>query len=331
MGGRPVNAPLAIIAVSLAAALALTGFFAFLCARRWYLEWRLARQQASMALITRHYLQRINGHAPTAAPRSWNTALRLAAVSHLHLLLRGGDRQQLMQMAELDGLLRAALARSHALLPARRIDAVRLLQQFGGEACIARLRAMLARDPHAKVRLEAAFALAALDALPPPREFIRLLGMFERPANRLDSALLRAAAPHYSAHLRTMLDDPATAARRALFVDALGYANDLAILPAIEDAARARDPEVRSAALRAAARIGHPGVAEWVEALLNDPAPFVRVQAANCCAALGLLSAVPRLRERSHDPDLWVRLRCEHALDVLVAHWPHDDAFGAAA
>ena len=321
----------AIIHLSLWSAIAVSGFFAILLLRRWVLERKEVARREALGAITRSYLQRVGGYPQEQRDPWWPNPLRLNAVAHLHLLLRGGERQRLMQLAELDGLLDATIRKSHHNRAARRIDAIRLLQQFGSEACIARLRGMLTRDRHPKVRLEAAFALASLEALPPPRELVRILGMFDRRPNRLDSALLRSAAPHYPDHLKMMLDDTMPHWRRAFIIDALGYANDLTVLPTLRRAAQINDPELRSAALRAAAKIGHPSVASWAIPMLDDPIPFVRVQAANCCASLGLQTAVPKLQEHLADDDLWVRLRSEHALDVLVAHWPSDETFGAVA
>ncbi len=321
----------AIIQLSIWSALGVTGFFAILLIRRWWLERHIAARREALAAITRSYLQRVSGMKTERPTTSYPAALRLSAAAHLHLLLRGGDRQRLMQLAELDGLLEATIRSSRHLRAARRIDAIRMLQQFGSEACIARLRALFTRDRHPKVQLEAAFALASLGALPPPRELVRILGMFGRKPNRLDSALLRSLAPQYPDHLKMMLDDAMPHWRRALIIDALGFTDDLTVLPALRRASEAGDPELRSAALRAAAKIGHPDVGEWVVPMLDDPVPFVRIQAANCCASLGLRGAVSKLREHLADDDLWVRLRAEHALDVLVAHWPNDETFGAAA
>lgn len=321
----------AIIHLSIWAALGVSGFFAILLVRRWWLERREAARREALGAITRNYLQRMAGIKPESTKAGWSSDLRLAAVAHLHLLLRGGERQRLMQLAELDGLLEATIRTSRDMRAARRIDAIRMLQQFGSEACVARLRGIFTRDSHPKVRLEAAFALAALGALPPPRELIRILGMFDRKPNRLDSALLRSLAPQYADHLKLMLEDEMPHWRRAFIVDALGFSESSDVLPTLRRAAQMDNPELRSAALRAAAKIGHPGVAEWVLPMLDDPVPFVRIQAANCCASLGLRSAVPHLREHLADEDLWVRLRIEHALDVLVAHWPSDEAFGAVA
>ncbi len=55
---------------------------------------------------------------------------------------------------------------------------------------------------------------------------------------------------------------------------------------------------------------------------------FVRTQAVNSCAALGLESAIPELERSLEDEDIWVRLRAEHALDVLERHRPTHETMG---
>lgn len=324
-------AAIIVVQVAIGSAVALAIFFAVLIVRRQRLERREAEHRLMRGQITRHYLQRVGGF-PADTPRcAWPDDIKLSAVSHLHLLLRGGERERLMQMAELDGLLRKTIEKSASIRAARRIDSIRLLQQFGSEACIARLRAMLTTDRSDTVRIEAAFALAALRALPPPRELIRILGLFNRKPNRLDAALLRSTAQQYTDHLLHLLNDPMPHWRRALIVDALGWSADPSVLPTLRRAARTDNAELRSAALRASAKLGSPAADKWIIPLLRDPVPFVRLQAANSCAALGLNSAVPQLRRMLEDEDLWVRLRAEHALDVLVANWPSDQAFKEVA
>ena len=319
---------LQVFLISAAIAGAMTAFFGVLLFRRWRQEIREVKERGTLATITRSYLRRVAGHLDQEASPKWRNSQKLAAVSHIHMLLRGGEREQLMQMAELDGLLRATLRRSRSWRSARRVDAIRLLQQFGSEACVARLREIFTRDRNDSVRLEAAFALASIHALPPPREMIRILGMFERKANRLDNALLRASAPQYKDQLTLLLDDDISQAQRALIVDALGWSDDASVLPTLEQAGTSDYHELRSAALRAAARIGHHTAAPWVIRSLDDPVAFVRVQAANSCASLGLREAVPALERALYDDDLWVRLRAEHALEVLKYQWPKDEARG---
>lgn len=291
--------------------------FAILLFRRWQYDTRKLTERKILANIVRSYLRRIAGQKDAEASPHWRDELKLAAVSHLHLLLRGGERQHLMQMAELDGLLRATLKRSHGWRAARRIDAIRLLQQFGSEACIARLRELFTRDWKYAVRMEAAFALAAIHALPPPRETIRILGMFDRKTNHLDAALLRASAAQYTEQFKILLDDPLSDEKRALLIDALGWSQDPSVIPLVAESAKADNPELRSAALRAAAKIGHPLKSDWVIPLLDDPVSFVRIQAANTSASIGLVAAVPRLQKALQDEDIWVRVRAEQALDQL--------------
>ncbi|WP_394729388.1 HEAT repeat domain-containing protein [Altererythrobacter sp. GH1-8] len=291
--------------------------FAILLFRRWQYDKRKLAERKILASLTRSYLLRIAGQQDAETSSQWSDELKLTAVNHLHLLLRGGERQQLMQLAELDGLLRATLKRSRSWRAAKRIDAIRLLQQFGSEACIARLRELFTRDWKYEVRMEAAFALAAIHALPPPRETIRILGMFNRETNHLDAALLRASASQYTEQFEILLADPLSDNKRALLIDALGWSGDPSVIPLVAAAGKADNPELRSAALRAAAKLGHPLKSDWVIPLLEDPVSFVRIQAANTCASLGLVGAVPFLEKALQDEDIWVRVRAEQALGEL--------------
>ncbi len=309
-------------------AVAMLAAFCTLLFRRWRQEGRKEIEREMFASITRSYLRRVAGQLDEEMSPKWSNESKLSAVSHIHLLLRGGERNRLMQMAELDGLLETTLRRSRSWRAARRVDAIRMLQQFGSEACIARLRELFTQDRDDTVRLEAAFALAAIYSLPPPRETIRILGMFDRTTNRLDRALLRASAPHYTEQLVLLLNDQIPHEKRALIVDALGWSDDALVLPILERASRHDNAELRSSALRAAARLGHPSAEEWVIRLLNDPVNIVRIQAVNCCTSLGLTNAVPLLKQRLDDDELWVRLRAEHALDVLEHQWANDEAKG---
>ena len=299
-----------IIWISAAMAGAMTALFGLLLFRRWREEAKSEKESEFLAAITRSYLRRVAGQLDLEASPDWQNDHKLAAASRIHLLLR------------------ATLRRSRSWRSARRVDAIRLLQQFGSEACIARLREIFTCDRDYSVRLEAAFALASIHALPPPRETIRILKMFDRKSSRLDSALLRASAPHYREQLDLLLGDPMPHAKRALIIDALGWSEDASVLPTLERASKSDNPELRSAALRAAAKLGHPAAAEWVIHLLSDRVAFVRIQAANSCASLGLRDAIPQLHRLMDDGDIWVRLRSEQALDVLEYEWPNDDTKG---
>ena len=326
-----MTAVLSIIYLSTALALGMSATLALLLFRRWRLETKLAVEQGILAAITRSYLRRIVGEPDPEGSKTWSDRMRLRAIGHIHLLLRGGERERLMQLAELDGLLHIALRQSRRWRSAQRIDAVRLLRQFGSEACIGRLREIMARDRNQSVQLEAAFALAAVHALPPPRETIRLLDLFAREPNSLDVALLRASAPVYVEQMKLLLADALPPAWRIRLIDAIGWCGDMSIVPLLSESAASDCPEMRCAALRAAAKLGHPSAEPWVLRCLDDPVGIVRIQAANSCAALRLRSAVPQLTERLSDKDLWVRLRAQHALEVLVDQRPPSEVREVAA
>ncbi len=298
--------------------LVLSIAFGLLVLRRWTTERHEPIAKSRQSAITRSYLQRVGGFEKDNPNAKWSKAERLQAMGHLLLLLRGGDRDRLIQLAEIDGLLQVALRQTKAWRAARRIDAIRSLQQFGGEAAIAKMREVLRNDQNHIVRLNAAFALASFGRLPPPRETIELLDMPKRSPTRLDVAILRAMAPEYAEHLVRLLEDEMPHSRRAAIVDALGWSDDHSVLPTLERASKFDDVEIRCAALRAAAKLGHPSVAPWVTQALSDGDSNVRIQAVNSAAALGLTQAIPVLMAMTQDHELWVRLRAAEALEKLL-------------
>lgn len=298
------------------ATIVLAGAFALLVLRRGYTELRAPAYKARQRAAISNYLRRVGG-VEMHKTGSATDAECLAVVSRLLLLLRGAERDRLIRLAESDGLLLRALRQTRAWRAARRIDAVRVLQQFGGEGALLRLSDVLRRDRHRIVRLNAAFALAGFGRLPPPRQTIDFLGMPGRAPTRLDVAILRAMAPAYPKALKKLLDDPIPHGRRAAVIDALGWSGDHTLLPALASGSQFGHAEIRCAALRAAAKLGHPGAAPWVLAALGDPVAAVRVQAVNACTALGLRQALPQLAVLATDTELWVRLRANEALTKL--------------
>ena len=299
---------------------ALAVFLAFmlLVLRRFIAERQQERRDERDATITRNYLKRVAGHKVEQS-RQWCRKDRLAAISRILPLLRGSERTRLLQIAELDGTLLETVRSSHSIYRTERINAIQLLQRFGSEVCIGRLRELMARDPHSRVRLEAAFALAANAALPPPREVLRLLNALSRPPTRLDIALLRSVAPLYPEQMVLLLfDDDLTTAWRAHLINALGWSQDMSVIGVLETASDDAEAGVRCAALQATARLGNPVAKRWVIPALEDPVPAVRLQAIAACVGLGLREAVPRLTGLLEDDQLWVRLRTEQALEQFA-------------
>ena len=77
-------------------------------------------------------------------------------------------------------------------------------------------------------------------------------------------------------------------------------------------------PEVRKASLSAVRQLGHAGKGEWILALLDDPDPTVRAQAALSCGSLHRAGSADSLRRLEKDKSLWVRMRAFDALERLL-------------
>ena len=243
-----------------------------------------------------------------------------AALSHLLRLVRGNDRVRLLAVAEGQGLFADALAELRNRRPARRIDAMRLLEQFGSPECIAGLSDRMQADPVMAVRLEAAAALARIGALPPLPELLVALGMDRQPVTRLHAALFRSLAQRDAEQIAEFAGSARYGALRPLLVEAMGWTADLDMLPKLVGHASDPNHEVRCSAIRAARHLGHPGAGQWIVPMLNDGAEAVRVQAAQACGQLGLKDAITSLERLATEPSWWIRMRAKSALELLRPH-----------
>lgn len=304
-----------VIRLSVVFAATMLVCMAVLVARRWRAERRHVRDAACASDITRAYLRRLGGATDIAPPGPG--PVPLDAILRLGQLLRGAERDRLLALAEADGLFDVALSKLHRSRRAGRVDAIRILAQFGSERCVASLQAVMAADPRPELRLEAAGALAQLGRLPSPGDTIAMLGMAKGTPTRLHLAVLRSLASVHVAELGRLLDADFPFALRCMIVDAIGWSGDFSASNLIERAARDDDPELRCAALRAAGQLGRPDVARWILPLLADPSADVRVNAIRACDTLRIGGAVEALEVLRHDQSWWVRSRAEEALATL--------------
>lgn len=298
-------------------AAAIVLVFLVLVLRRYFAEWNRARRDERDTAITRSYLQRVAG-LKAENPKRWSQKAKLAAIYRILPLLRGGERERLLQIAELDGVFAQTIRNSRGIYRTERINAIHLLQRFGSEVCVARLRELMARDRSLRVRLEAAFALGANGILPPPRETLRLLGALERQPTRIDIALLRSMAPLYPDQLTLLLKDNLNPAWQARIIDSLGWSENMGVIEVLEKSAGDPDPEIRCAVMRALAKLGHPAVARTVFNGFRDPVYSVRLQSIAASVGLGLRDAVPEILKLRSDEQLWVRLSAEQALEQFA-------------
>ena len=304
-----------IVNLSVVFAAAMIACMAVLIARRWQAERRQSGISARSSAVTRNYLQRLGGgldvEPPVAGP------IALSAVLHLSQLLRGAERDRLLELAEADGLFDLALSKLKRSGPPGRVRAIQMLGQFGGERSVEVLLDRMANDPLPALRLEAASALATLGRLPAPADTVVMLGLAHNTPTRAHSALLRSLAVPHATELGTLLGDPLPVALRCMIVDALGWSMDYSVADLIGQAARDANPEMRCAALRAARQLGRPDAAKWILPLLADRVAEVRVNAIRACDTLQIEQAVEALELLCSDQQWWVRSRAEEALATL--------------
>lgn len=243
-------------------------------------------------------------------------------VSRFLQLMRGTDRDRLLDIADAAGIADQAIAQLSHRHEARRVDAMRVLERFPVPSAIAALRAAMEGDEDYAVRTEAAATLARVDRLPEAQVVIDALGLKTRQPNLLHAAIFRVAAEHDAREIAALAEYRSLGALRPVLAEALGWSQDYSMLPSLAKFAADPNPEMRTAALKAARRLGHPGVKDWVLALLVDGVDVVRVQAARTCGKLGFREAIPVLVKLTENPSWWVRVRAGEALLALAPDQP---------
>ena len=319
MGYSPGFAAIVSI-VSLSFALGMIMQMIILVVRRQRIERGVVMARASERLMSRELMAVISGsmlleHAPTFSAAACQDRLR--TLSHLLQLVRGEDRQSLLNVADRAHVLTSAINGLGQRRQARRVDSMRILEQFSTPASIAALLGCMNEDPCLAVRTEAAAALARMGHLPDPATVIKMLDLENQPLTRLHEALFRSSALRDADQLALLATDSRLCAMRPLLVEALGWSGEFAIVGRLLDHSDDGNPEVRCAALKAARRLGHPEAAGWAVRLLLDPVDSVRIQAIQTCAKLGAHDAIPIMVSLIQHPSWWVRMRAKEALDTL--------------
>lgn len=311
-----------VSAVSLAFATATAIAMATLLLRRRRLEGQSKVREADITAASRAFMQALAGNSTVLAPSSAPPAAKRAALSHLLRLVRGDDRVRLLALGKAEGLFADSIAALRRAAPARRIDAMRLLEQFGSAECIVALTRCVRSDASPNVRLEAAAALPRLGRPPPVADLIEALGLRNRPATRLHAALFRSLAVRDAAAIVRLAASAAHARLRPLLMEAIGWSDDLTATDILARHAADPDPEVRCSAVRAARSLAHPGAGAWLVRLLDDPNQAVRIQAAQACGQLRVTAGVTALWRLATEPSWWVRLRAREALEQLAPGGP---------
>lgn len=242
--------------------------------------------------------------------------------SHLLQLLRGPERDRLLVVADAIGVPDHAMNKLGHRSAARRIDALRVIEQFPVPRVIKLLTKCMATDGNIMVRTEAAATLTRVGAVPSPSFVIDALNLRRTCPSLLHAAMFRAGSAQYSSEIAALAKDLPAGSLRSMVAEALGWSEDFSMLSTLADFARSDDPELRIAGLKAARQLGHPGARSWVVPMLLDPVDGVRVQAARTCGQLGLVDAIPLLSRLVENSSWWVRTRAAEALALLRAGQP---------
>ncbi len=276
---------------------------------------RSLSQELMTRLEERHYQQAINSKdlEPQQVERVFSQLLQL---------VRGPERDRLLVIADAMGVPDHAMAQLRHRSEARRVDALRMLEQFPVPRVIRLIAECMATDRNTMVRTEAAAILTRIAAVPPPSAIIDALNLTTTNPSPLHAAMFRAGSVQHCSEMAALAQELPTGALRSMVAEALGWSEDFSMLSILADFARSDDFELRIAGLKAARQLGHPGAETWVLPMLLDPVDAVRVQAARTCGELGLVDAIPLLSRLVENSSWWVRTRAAEALAVLRVAQP---------
>ncbi len=281
---------------------------------------RRARRRAERARVLRAWLVRWITQGDSAGGPdldSDDAEILMGQARRLLHSLRGGEVERIVDLVERCGAIateRRALARGDTRA---RYRAATNLTPFAAHRADVRtaLQEALVTDSDGRVRLAAAQALQ--EAGTPPAVATVLAALEDRPdvPRKGLQELIRAIAPAQAEAIKSALDATGAPGRQVLLVDGLGHAGDLTAVPLLVTLVQGSpDLDVRAAAMRALAGLGHPGARPAVATGLADPAWEVRAQAAQAAARIGLTDLAGSLEGLLDDPQWWVRFRAAQAL-----------------
>lgn len=280
-----------------------------------------ARRRRDLGLIRQAFLDIMNGAGDAVGRlRSVRRRPRLMAEALLEViaLVRGAERDRLISALaafRFDDIFRNSL--THGAVGGR-IAAAEALSIFPGEHTRAALRKAVDRARPSELRVSLMRSLIEIGAPPTLREVLADLSGRRSSDSLLYLPLVgRLVAGDPMTALRAFGDPQVDGEARVVLAEALGASGDYRTLRPLCVAARAPDVELRIAAIRALAALGHPGAEPMVLAGLQDKVWVVRSVSCEAAGRIGLQAAIPWLEAQLDDPVWWVRFRAGEALAGL--------------
>lgn len=310
-----------IWSVSLALAAASLLWMAALIVARLFRERSERRREQDRRLIQQAFLDIMAGSGDAVGRlREVRQRARVMAEALIGVvgLVRGLERERLIGALGafgLDSIFQRRLSRGSI---AGRIVAAEALSIFPGPEAADALRRALADTKSAELR--ASLMRSLIDMRAPPSLDAVLQDL--RGRNASDSLLYEPII------VSIVTADPATAMKtfgdpavpeeaRRILAEALGRSGDYQALHPLCLAARTPDEELRIAAMRGLASLGHPAAETTILEALQDPVWMVRSAACEAAGRIGLRAAIPSLASQLEDPVWWVRFRAGEALIAL--------------
>lgn len=254
-------------------------FLTVLITRRWIIAFGEKRGALHTRLLRSELLQALARGTVMTGLDHWNTRDRKAAFmvsSQLLCLIRGRDKERLLDIIEANNLLHKRLTRINRFGKSRRIATIRELAPFDCISVRGTLNGVMQDDPDAEVRVEAALVLAKMGSLPSPWQILKSIytqcGTI-LPAHR---QLFRALMPAHAEGLLAMALYQENRIARLLAIDGLGQSTDPIIAVKLGQLVNDRDKDIRREAIISARRIGQPAAMAWVRHALQDECPELR-------------------------------------------------------
>jgi HEAT repeat protein len=245
--------------------------------------------------------------------RSWEQDLLASLIIEYMALLRGAERDRLVQLAVEVGLVKTYLDQLGSRRRWRRARAAENLGYLGGSEAVGPLEQLLA-DPNETVRAVAARALARIGTVDAARV---LAGTLDDPSGLTRLRVAENLARVGSLAVEPLVEILATRKRRAstLAAQVLGNLRATEARPALHRVIRyGENVDLKAQVALALGKIGNPEDLPALLALCEDEEWPVRAQAANALGMIGETSTIPTLQRLASDREWWVRLDATRAL-----------------
>lgn len=302
------------------AAVALLWMSSLIVARVWRQRVE-ERRRHDLDLVQRVFLDIMNGSGDAVGRLGRvkrRARLMAEALLEVIALVRGGERERLISALAafgVDDIFRRRLSLGSV---AGRIASAEALSIFPGDRTRTALRQAATRARAGELRVSLMRSLIEIGAPPDLREVLADLGGRGLSESLLYLPLigqLVAADPRTA--LRAFGDPQVAGVARVVLAEALGASGDYRVLRPLCIAARAPDVELRIAAIRALAALGHPAAESTILTGLQDRIWIVRAASCEAAGRIGLHAAIPLLESQLGDPEWWVRFRAGEALASL--------------